>query len=336
MGELTKLFNIKQISELALSYSRVSDFDRNGSKALDKAPRDALEGEGVRIGSIVNDLLLNKHKFKKLYHLYNGTKPTATLGKLCDIILKNYKKPPAISTILRITRKNSFWAKWSKNKILEAFDIPDFWNYLRAYYIARRKVLITNKDLELSEELVNILLTHSHSRDIFNNDLEHYNEFKFNMEYKGFVLRGIIDKILIDHKNKTIRLIDLKTGKGSILEFTGSFMKWRYYLQEAVYTQAINKICQMLEIEGYELLPFQFLYISRYEKIPLLFTISSKWHNAALLGFRTTSGYRYRGLNELLDEMRWHVENGVFNTSKVIYESGGSLLLDDSFIILDK
>src|SRR5690606_37531301 len=117
--------------------------------------------------------------------------------------------------------------------------------------------------------------THPYSKYIFKNEMERHNQFKFNIEYKGFVLRGIIDKIIIDHETKTVRLIDLKTGKGPVDEFTSSFIKWRYYLQEAVYVKAFTKICEMLKLKGYTLLPFQFLYIGRTEKLPLVFGISN-------------------------------------------------------------
>ena len=336
MDELSSLFDIGKVSELALSYSRLSDFDRNGVKALTKPYREDLTGDGIKIGSLVDDLLLNQKNFKKLYYIFDGTKPTATLGKLCDIIVKNYKKIPSINTILKIAQDNSFWIKWSPEKVKETIDIPDFWNYLKAEFISNKKMVITTDELNLAKNLVKVLRDHEYSRHIFKNDLEHFNQFKFNIEYNGFILRGIIDKLVIDHKAKTVQIIDLKTGKGLVAEFLSSLLKWRYYLQSAVYTNAFEKICEVLKLKGYVLLPFSFLYISRFEQIPLVFTMTQKWHDASIHGFTTNSGYRYRGLNELLDEVRWHIKNNVFDTTRLIYESKGIIQLDDSFINLNK
>jgi hypothetical protein len=83
-------------------------------------------------------------------------------------------------------------------------------------------------------------------------------------------------------------------------------------------------------------LPFQFLYISRYEKIPLLYTVSQKWHDAALKGFYTQSGYKYRGLDEIIDDISWHWKNQKFDFSREIYEQNGSLTLNDDFITIDE
>tara|TARA_R110000851_G_scaffold315229_2_gene477559 strand:- start:8710 stop:9744 length:1035 start_codon:yes stop_codon:yes gene_type:complete len=333
MDELNELFEINQISDFALSYSRLSDFDRNGAKALNKQ-RSQLTGEGVKIGSLVDDLLLNKSNFKKLYYLYDGVKPTATLGKLCDIVIQNYKRPPSKKTLLKIAKKNKFWSKWSEEKVLQAFDIPEFWDYIKASFTSKRKTLVTTPDIELSNELVNILETHEYSKYIITNSMKHYNQFKFNIEYKGFILRGIIDKVLVDHKTKTVRFIDLKTGKGDSNEFVSSFLKWRYYLQAAVYVRAFKEVCKTLKLIDYTLLPFQFLYIGRSEKLPIVFTVTKRWQKAAAYGFTTTAGYTYRGLYELLDLVRWHIDNKVFDMTRTVYESNGSILLDDNLISL--
>ena len=112
-------------------------------------------------------------------------------------------------------------------------------------------------------------------------------------------------------------------------------MKWRYYLQEAVYTIAIKKLVKEREdLKGYKVLPFQFLYISRFEKVPLLYTVSEKWHKAALNGFTTTSGYKYRGLNELIDSIKWHWKNKIFDTPKEIHTNSGQLTIEDDFIVI--
>jgi hypothetical protein len=333
MSELDELYAINQVSDFALSYSRLSDFDRNGAKALNKQ-RSELTGLGVRIGSLVDDLLLNKDNFDDIYYIFDGSKPTATLGKLCDIITKNYKQPPNKKSLLKLANKNGFWLKWSNEKVMEAIDTPDFWGYLKSFYASRNKTLVTTADIEKAESLVNILRTHEYSSPVINSKLEHHNQFKFNIKYQGFVLRGIIDKVLIDHENQTVRMIDLKTGQGTADEFVSSFIKWRYYLQAAIYVLSFTTLCETLGLVGYTLLPFQFLYIGRSERLPLLFTFTNTWHKAAINGFTTNSGWKYRGLNELLAEVHWHLDNKVFDTTRKVHEAKGSVLLDDSFISL--
>ena len=145
-------------------------------------------------------------------------------------------------------------------------------------------------------------------------------------------MRGIIDKMSIDHKNKIVYMEDIKTGSSRADEFTKSFIKYCYYFQEAVYVKAFDSICEQLGLVGYTLAPFKFIFIGRGEKVPHIFEISDKWHNAAINGFTTKAGYRYKGLDENLDLIYYHWKNKLYDFSQEVYENNGSLILNDDFI----
>ena len=57
-NKLEQLLNNEENIDLKLSYSRISDFDRNGPKALIRPSNP--DGEGLRFGSYVDDLLLDR------------------------------------------------------------------------------------------------------------------------------------------------------------------------------------------------------------------------------------------------------------------------------------
>lgn len=331
--KLEELF--KQDIEIqdALSYSRLSDFDRNGPRALIK--RSNVSGEGVKIGSITDDLLLPAEGFvfEDNYIICDFEKPTATLGKLVDIILENYTEVPTKQTILDICKKNNFWKRSKDDTIIANFDTKDFWEYINIYIQGSQKAIITESEYNKGQDLRDRVKTHNFTKHLFEDDLETINQYKFKFKYKGIILRGIIDILKIDHKNKTIRFIDLKTGKNEALDFSNSFIKYRYYLQESVYTKAFKDICKELGLKDYKLLPFQFLYIGRSEQIPILYTVSKKWHKAALKGFNIGK-YTYKGLDELLDDIKWHYHNNEFEAPRRIYEQQGNIILDDDFIEL--
>ena len=145
-------------------------------------------------------------------------------------------------------------------------------------------------------------------------------------------LRGIIDKMSIDHKNKIVYMEDIKTGSSRADEFTKSFIKYCYYFQEAVYVKAFDSICEQLKLVDYTLAPFKFIFIGRGEKVPHIFEISDKWHNAAINGFTTKAGYKYKGLDENLDLIYYHWKNKLYDFSQEVYENNGSLILNDDFI----
>lgn len=326
---LKELYGSNVDVDIYLSYSRVSDFSKNGPKAL--IARRNLTGEGINIGSITDDWLFSRDKFDDIYYIYDGEKPTATLGKLVDIILKNYITIPTLEEVTTIVKNNDFWKRSKDEVALAKYNIPEFWDYLSAQYNVTGKTIVTTSQVNLGKDLAEVLRNHNHSAYMFSEQYERLDQYKFKITYKNIKFRGIIDMVLIDHENKTIRLVDLKTGQPQSSEFVTSLIKFKYYFQEAIYMKAIGQIKEELNITDYTELPFQFLYIGRSEQMPLVYTVTEKWHQAALKGFTTSGGYRYKGLDETLDEIVWHFKNKEFVLTKNVSENKGIIDLNDEF-----
>jgi len=335
MNKLSKLLDDEETIDLSLSYSRVSDFDRNGPKAL--LQKITSENEGMKHGSVVDilltDKILNTNLFDKEYVIYDENKPTATLGILCDIILNNYLEVPSKDVVFEIIAKNNFWSRTKNIELLsQEFDKPEFWEYLKIKFKTKDKKIVTKEEYSKAKESVDIFLNHEYTKRKFNNNLENNYQYKIKFKYKNFTFKGILDKLTIDHTNKKVYMEDIKTGVPKSLEFMDSFIKYRYYLQECVYSLAFEHICKELNLIDYKLMPFKFIYLSRTENFPLVYQVSEKWHNAALNGFMMVGKYRYRGLNQLLDDIYYHWKNKEYELPKDIVEQNGCLILKDDFI----
>ena len=293
--------------------------------------------EGLKFGSLIDDLLFNdKDYFNKHYYIFDGEKPTATLGVLCDIILKNFITIPTEEEIVNIIILNKFWANVkNKDTLIEKFNNSEFWDYLKCKYETVNKVVITTKEYEDSKEIINILKTHKYSKPVLINEYENISQVKFSIEYRKFKIHGILDLISIDHKNKIVYFTDLKTGKNPAIEFEESFIKWRYYFQGAIYCLAFFEICKNLNLKDYRLAPFQFLYISKSDKTPLLFKMTEKWILAAMNGF-SINRYKFKGINELIDEIYWCWKNKEYSIPKYIVENNGIINLKDNFIEINE
>jgi hypothetical protein len=302
--------------------------------------RSKLEGAGVKHGSLTDDLLVDNmtgsNLFKEKYYKFDGEKPTSTLGLLCDIILQNYTKLPPKELVLDIVVQNKMWSSIKKQELLVSrFDMPEFWDYLKAMYEVGDKQIVTTQEYNDAMEAVAILKSHEYSKDIIVNNLENIYQVSFEFDYNGFRIRGILDLITIDRNKKIVWFTDLKTGKGSSLEFEDSFVKYRYYFQGGIYKKAFEVLSKMLGLEGYELKPFQFLYISKTEKIPFLFKMTEKWDKAAFEGFKI-GRYKFRGINELIEEIYWCWKNKQYDIPRYIVENNGVVNLKDDFIEVDE
>ena len=323
--EWEELFNdnLNEDKELKLSYSRLSALDKHGPNVLVNRPD--IDNVGMRMGSLIDDLTLNPKVYEKNYYLFDGSKPTATLGKLCNIILENFTEIPNKNNILSICRKNDFWKKQKDDTVINNFDNDEFYDYIKAQ-MNIDKIIITTKDYQKANQIKEVLLTHRHSKDIFQSENYIY-QCPFNIEICDVKIRGIIDIVIVDTKNKTVQFIDLKTGANNALDFSYNFYKHRYYFQSAIYQKAFKKIKSEFDIpDDFKLLPFQFLYISRNERIPVIYEVDEKWNKAAFTGF-TFNNYTYKGIIELIEDAKWHWKNKVFDLPREVYENNGKMML---------
>ena len=322
------------ITDLRLSFSKVSEFDRNGPRSL--IDRQKISGEFLDFGSLVDDMLQPDFNINDNYYVFDGEKPTAMLGTLCEYIVQmvdqnNFLKNSINDEfVLHSIKELSLWKSTKEDsKLLSKFTI-EAKEYVTAMVESKYKTLVTNLLVQEAEEMVALLKTHEFSRDFFKEDLLH--QVEVNFEIGNFKFLSFLDYIKIDHVNKTIRGVDLKTGSKPVNDFMTNFIKYRYYLQGQIYKMALYNYAVNNDLKDYKVLPFQFLYCGRYEKIPTFLEISNKWEEASLNGFTTTSGYKHRGLYELVDSIEWHWRNEVFNMSKEQYESNGLIQINDEFI----
>lgn len=331
-------YGVNNVLDIKLSYSRLSDYDVNGPKTLVK--RSEVKGEGVDMGGLIDTLLFSGDEMDKRYYVTDSTKPTATEAKLVDYIVENCRQIPSTEEVLGIIKAQGYWKSTKEvDTIIAKFDNENFWEYISSQLAAKEKKLITTEQLVQAEEVVNVLRSHQYSKALIAYPEDHeskYAQYGFEFQYKNAILRGFMDLLVVNHATKTMQCIDLKTGSKPAEQFMNSFIKYRYYFQEAVYQQAMEHIRKVMKLEKYDILPFKFLYISRFERIPLVYTVGDKWHNAALKGFTTSTNYRYRGLDEVIDDVTWHWIKQEFSLSKEAYEQKGSLTLKDDFITVDE
>lgn len=326
------------IEDLRLSSSRVSSYDQNGPSVL--LERKKLSGEGILMGGLIDLLLFEPDKFNDNYYVFSAIIPTASAKVLADFIVNSCTEVPTIDRVLEYVKICNLWKSVvNKYTLIGKFDTPDFWDYLKAEFESIGKTIISQENLDNANDIIDVLQSHSYSKDIVSYPEENedkYAQLEINFRYKQFAFKGVIDLVIVDHKNKTIKLIDLKTGTPSGTAFTTSFLKYRYYLQALLYTIGVTDFISKYKLEGYEVLSFEFLYISRYERIPLIYRVPSKWLTAAKKGFTTLSGYKNKGLDELLDEIDWHWTNKEFKLTKEIVEQKGEILINDEFIVVNE
>ena len=116
-------------------------------------------------------------------------------------------------------------------------------------------------------------------------DIEIVDKHVIVFDYQGLEFKGELDRVIINHKDKTITPIDFKTTSKSVLNFEKSFWHFRYDFQAAVYTLGLSldksEKFQKYYKDGYNFKPMLYIVVETFLKNPpMVFEIFSKQLNA--------------------------------------------------------
>lgn len=116
----------------------------------------------------------------------------------------------------------------------------DYLSYLKE---TEKKTVISFADLSMLKNIKNNIDNHKKASELLTDILgcESYNEFHINWEDKKNDLscKSLLDRVIFDHINKKVILIDLKTTS-DINNFKHSVEEYDYYRQIAFYMLAIT------------------------------------------------------------------------------------------------
>ena len=181
-------------------------------------------------------------------------------------------------------------------------------------------------------------------------DVEILDQYSIYFNYEGIECKALLDRVIVDHKNKTIQPIDFKTMGDQTIYFPKSLRQRRYDIQAAFYTEALKS---KKEYETYKILPFKFIVESTINPgNPLVFTCSQELLRIGQFGAPKTylygkivsEGYDHmseyksmvtleiKGFHQLIEDYKWYMENE-FEKNKKIVESQGEFQLDWNGII---
>lgn len=323
------------------SYSSLKAFEKTGSLEPDTKREDS--NDGLLYGKLSDILAFTPEDFDDMFYVSKIDKPlTKTEEKLYKLVLEQFPieslTEEELSTdifkelCLELMQEHSLWNNIvDRKKLLEKID-NNFINHLLEYNISQGKTIITSKDYLDAQYQIKVLKENKFTKKYFDNaDIKKSQVlFQTAILYKIDTddFKSLLDIILIDHENRVIRAVDLKTGAIPRKYFKLEFFKRRYDIQAALYTKALEEYMVRHNLKDYKLLNPLYIYAPRFEQdSPLVFQISEEVIKASFTGFITPTGRRYKGIYELTEEMNWVKELGVENYTMEEYNSDGELMI---------
>ena len=151
--------------------------------------------------------------------------------------------------ILQAAQQLNYGQSWKPetvyDKLVEAGK--DYFEILKK---CQDKICLSAKQKASIDKIVNSLSSNKTMRELLFDDedrpgVQTFNELPlfFNLNIDGFLMecKAKIDRLIIDHENKTFRIIDLKTTSDSVELFPALFERRRIYRQLAFYEQTVRE-----------------------------------------------------------------------------------------------
>lgn len=153
--------------------------------------------------------------------------------------------------------------------------------------------------------------------------IEIFDQLPIYFNLKGVPLKALLDKVVVNHEEKTIALYDIKTCGDS---FLSSFGNYRYDLQGAFYLDAARIWRDtVLKKSEYKMLSFKFIvgYTNHKGIKPEIWEMLPCDLMAGIYGGDTRTGRKVKGYKVLLDDYLWHVKNKKWDYTADVYANNG-------------
>jgi hypothetical protein len=340
----------KGISNSSLGWFRLSPkyFRDKIDRKIEEPEQDYFD-----LGTKLHYYLLEPQKFEELYVYLDFPIPSNPKQKqFCEQFAKATKGNKKLSeseiakdiykSLYVVAKKSDTQITTAAMKIVtgsrqyikylqKADTYKDTINYVTRKFLddARQSVLAHKKanELLISKEL------YSTANNIVGQDYIEANEVRIYWEHptvnifgEPAVCKSRIDRIIIDHTNKIVKLVDLKTSY-NLKDFPNKFKQYKYHEQLTFYWMAIGYMFSKLYPDK---------KLSEYTKESYIVAIQTNPEKSNTLlpveckVFRIEDHWLEEGFTSIektLLEMIWYFENDTWYYSKEYIEGDGSEII---------
>ena len=268
----------------ALSYSTLARYEREGFNNLDKL-FDKIETPSLTFGSAVDSIITGGQKeFDERFMVAEFPSIPDSIVKIVKSLYKQYAETYRSllnipdNSIIRETEDQNYQMNWkpeTRAKVIREKG-ADYYNLL---FVAGDRCVI---DTQTYQDVVNAVKALKESEatkfyfaedNPFEPNIERFYQLKFKGEFGGIAYRNMADLLLLNHKEKWIKPIDLKTSGKPEWDFYKSFIDFRYDIQARLYWAIIRQNMDKDEyFKDFKLLDYDFIVVNRKTLTPLVWT----------------------------------------------------------------
>lgn len=326
------------------SSSSLKDFSQDRKKYYKKyflgEKVEDKDSSAANMGRIVETLLMEPHLFDDKFFMSScASTPT---GLMLDFVEALYRvtrdatdefgtvKGHFLDLAEEAYRISGFKIKFEA--VITKFQGSDaeiYYNEIRAVR-TKNLTVVNTMEISIAEKIVEQLKTNSTTAPIVNLVNSSRYEIIDQMQVEGYTIDGhkfksMLDKVVIDHDERTIQPYDLKCTWSVENFYEEYYLYRRAYIQAYLYYHAMLKLVDDAESAYYgytvEYLKFIVCDSTNYYQ-PLIYTLDIDDMGDAYKGF-THKGRTYPGVGDLIKALIWCRETNTWNISHKNYLSNG-------------
>lgn len=266
----------------ALSYSTLARYEREGFNNLDKL-FDRIETPSLTFGSAVDSIITGgQEEFDERFMVAEFPSIPDSIVKIIKSLYKQYAGTYRSllnipdNSIIRETEDQNYQMNWkpeTRAKVIREKG-TDYYNLL---FVAGDRCIIDTQTYQDVVNAVRVLKEGSSTKlyfaddNPFEPDIERLYQLKFKGEFDGITYRNMADLIIVNHKEKWVKPVDLKTSSHTEWDFYKSFVDWRYDIQARLYWAIIRQNMDKDEyFKDFKLLDYDFIVVNKRTLTPLV------------------------------------------------------------------
>ena len=328
------------------SSSSLKDFSMDRKKyhkkyILNEVVEDE-DSKAATMGRMVETLLMEPHLFDERF--YVSTCISTPTAMMLDFVEALYKYTvEATSEEGTVTRSFEEMCKDAHadsgfkiglDAVLKKFIGSDAEVYYKEIREVRPKHLtvVAAQEIANAEKIVIELKTNPVTAEIVNlvDDVQYSVHNQLQVEgYKvnDHMFKSMMDKVVVDHKAKTVQVYDLKCTWSVENFYNEYYLYRRAYIQGYLYLRAAAFWASEMGYEGYTILYPKFIVCDSTNYMnPLVYEMSKISMQNAEEGFEY-KGREYPGVYQLIEDLKWALDNDVWNISRENHINNGVVKL---------
>jgi len=309
-------------NDKAISQSQLTNL-ASGPKYFKNKLEYKVESDALTLGSVVDVMLTEPDNFHTIFVVNEYTKPVGQLGEYIDLIFKGLSEEEAY--------KEAGFKQKKLEVVKELFRGEDCQKYYNFLLESKDKKVISKEEYDKANRIVTSLLTNRFTSKYFNcDDTECLTQLELYWKYKDFDCRSRLDIVKINHNDKTILPIDVKTSGKSTYNFLESVVRFRYDLQASFYVEALNWYVKNTDkYKGYTVLPFLFIVEhTDYPGLPLIYECTEQDIYCGKYGGTTKTGVTLKGFDQLIEDLKWYYYHDSWDYTREVIENKGMVKMN--------